>query len=137
MQSSVEHIKKIHEKSEKAEDKKASSVAAVWAGKTTGPIDLLQRYSDILTNAFMALQYCPFQNTVPLSLQTCLSMSQKILDSLEALEKKEWTYEKISTTVIEFSFGFVKYTGLGSGIVDVLHIIVFSPGFGCCITKCQ
>ena len=64
-----------------------------------GPIDLLQRYSDILTNAFMALQYCPFQNTVPVALQTCLFMSKKILEALEALEKKEWTHEKIATTV--------------------------------------
>ena len=117
MQSSVEHIKKIHEKSEKKDDKKASSAAAAWANKTTGPIDLLQKYSDILTNAFMALQYCPFQNTVPLSLQTCLSMSQKILDSLEALEKKEWTFEKISTTVIEFSFGFVLHKTYGNSII--------------------
>ena len=64
-----------------------------------GTTDVLQRYSEVLTNAFMALQYCPFQNTVPLALQTCLSMSQKILDTLESLEKKELTYEKISTTV--------------------------------------
>ena len=99
VQASVEHIKKIHDKEERAKDKKASNVASIWAGKTAGPIDLLQRYSDILTNAFMALQYCPFQNTVPLALQTCLYMSQKILDALEALEKKEWTFEKISTTV--------------------------------------
>ena len=72
----------------------------MWSGKMDrGPIDLLQRYSDILTNAFMALQYCPFQNTVPVALQTCLFMSKKILEALEALEKKEWTHEKIATTV--------------------------------------
>ena len=100
VQASVEHIKKIHDQAEKVSDKKVIGVASMWSGKMDrGPIDLLQRYSDILTNAFMALQYCPFQNTVPVALQTCLFMSKKILEALEALEKKEWTHEKIATTV--------------------------------------
>ena len=96
----------------------------MWSGKMDrGPIDLLQRYSDILTNAFMALQYCPFQNTVPVALQTCLFMSKKILEALEALEKKEWTHEKIATTVSNIN-NYVQYHIV---IYVSLDILVTSP----------
>ena len=124
VQASVEHIKKIHDQAEKVSDKKVIGVASMWSGKMDrGPIDLLQRYSDILTNAFMALQYCPFQNTVPVALQTCLFMSKKILEALEALEKKEWTHEKIATTVSTIN-NYVQYHIV---IYVSLDILVTSP----------
>ena len=64
-----------------------------------GPIDLLQKYSEILTNAFMTIKYCPFQETVPVSLQVCLTMSQKILETFEGIDKKDLNQEKIASTV--------------------------------------
>ena len=47
----------------------------------------------------MAVKLCPLQETVPVSLQVCLTMSQKVLDTFDALEKKDLTNEKIALTV--------------------------------------
>lgn len=97
---SVEHIKKIHDRSEQAQmSQKVNTAASAWAMKATGPLDLLRTYADVLTNAFVALKLCPFQNTVPISLQTCLTMSQKNLETLEGTDKKEINFEKIAQTV--------------------------------------
>ena len=50
VQSSVEHIKKIHDsKNEKSAGKKASVTAALGAFRAAAPIDLLQKYSETLT----------------------------------------------------------------------------------------
>ena len=49
--------------------------------------------------AFMTVKYCPFQETVPVSLQVCLTMSQKILETFEGIDKKDLNQEKIASTV--------------------------------------
>ena len=76
--------------------------ASVWATKSTGPLDLLQKYSEILTGAFVAIKFCPFQETVPVSLQVCLTMSQKVLDTFEGIDKKDLNNEKIASTVSNY-----------------------------------
>ena len=43
----------------------------------------------------MTVKYCPFQETVPVSLQVCLTMSQKILETFEGIDKKDLNQEKI------------------------------------------
>jgi hypothetical protein len=47
----------------------------------------------------MTVKYCPFQETVPVSLQVCLTMSQKILETFEGIDKKDLNQEKIASTV--------------------------------------
>ena len=47
----------------------------------------------------MTIKYCPFQETVPVSLQVCLTMSQKILETFEGIDKKDLNQEKIASTV--------------------------------------
>ena len=75
---SVEHIKKIHDRSEgNGPIPKKFTAAAMWQSRAGGPADLLQKYSETMTNAFSAIKHCPFQETVPVSLQTALTISQK------------------------------------------------------------
>ena len=104
VQSSVEHIKKIHDSKNEKSEKKKSVAAALGAFRSAAPIDLLQKYSEILTKAFMTIKYCPFQETVPVSLQVCLTMSQKILETFEGIDKKDLNQEKIASTVSTMTF---------------------------------
>ena len=97
---SVEHIKKIYDHGEKDIPKKFTAALA-WQSRAGGTGDLLQKYSETMTNAFSAIKHCPFQETVPISLQTALTISQKILESFEGMDKKDLTQEKIVTTVTE------------------------------------
>jgi hypothetical protein len=123
---SVEHIKKIHDRAENV--KPVTVAAAMWAAKTPGPSDLLQKYSEILTNAFVTLKSSPLQNTVPLSLQTCLTMSKKILDTLEGADKKDLGYEKISSMVSTSTAASSLNTISLIAVVVVVVVVVVESG---------
>ena len=65
VQSSVEHIKKIHDsKNEKSAGKKASVTAALGAFRAAAPIDLLQKYSETLTQVKLIICFHDSSNYV-------------------------------------------------------------------------
>ena len=80
---SVDRIKKIFDRASMGLDKskKEKPVAADQVGQPV--TNLLDTYSKILTQSYLSLKASPFLMTIPISLQTSLTLSKKNLDTLE------------------------------------------------------
>ena len=63
--------------------------------------DMLEVYSEMLTNVYKAVSLCPFLEAIPISLQLCLTMSKKNLEAIDEIEKKDLTEDKVATIIIE------------------------------------
>ena len=61
--------------------KKEKPAAADQVGQPV--TNLLDTYSKILTQSYLSLKASPFLMTIPISLQTSLTLSKKNLDTLE------------------------------------------------------
>ena len=70
----------------------------------------------------MTVKYCPFQETVPVSLQVCLTMSQKILETFEGIDKKDLNQEKIASTVSLIK-QVIDTNVLGSSLIWICRIL--------------
>lgn len=80
---SVDRIKKIFDRASMGLDKSKKEKPAA-ADQVGQPVtNLLDTYSKILTQSYLSLKASPFLMTIPISLQTSLTLSKKNLDTLE------------------------------------------------------